>query len=184
MSGEVKPRKKVFIELTYWLKILVLKICFSCPAENFFSLKTAQKMSTNKIADFKSVFEKSLDTYYRLLRLERDAGHFSQFFFGKRWITYLIQDIMCGIKIGSDCLFDNMDAIVHEIFLLRNSCYFLEGAEERRGIASFIGCTLCAILYEKSEDGNSRIFDFDLWSKVLNILNDRILLQELIETLD
>jgi len=39
-------------------------------------------------------------------------------------------------------------------------------------------------LFEKSETGKGRELDFELWFKVLAILKDRILFQELIETLD
>lgn len=134
--------------------------------------------------NFAAVYRRSIDIHERLLRVARNAGHFAYFFRGPRKIAYLIQDIMTGVPIESTELLKQLDFITDEIHKLRNSPYFLEGSEERRGVAAFIGCVCCVVLYEKTGQGSKKELDIQLWFQTLAIIEDRILLQEIIESLD
>jgi len=134
--------------------------------------------------NFAAVYRRSMDIYSRLMRITRNTGHFAQFFHGPRKIAYLIQDIMTGVEIKSVHLLRQLNFITDEIYKLRDSPYFLEGVEERRGIAAFIGCVCCIVLFEAFNQGSRRELDLQLWFQTLTIIEERVHLQEIIESLD
>ena len=93
---------------------------------------------------------------------------------------------MVGFHVNIRDFYMKLNLIGNEIFMLGKNPWFLEGSEERRAIASFLGSLFCAA-HSEIFDLNHNILlklDYCVWKSLLDAIEDSVLLQETIESLD